>query len=317
MSKNLLPPKKRVLTTRRQRIVREFQEHWILYVMVIPVIAYFLIFHYYPMYGATLAFKDYKVKLGILGSPWVGIKHFRRFFNSANFTRILGNTLGLSIYSLAVGFPIPIFFALLLNYLPQKRFKKTVQMISYAPHFISTVVICSMVTLFCSPKGGAINLILNLFGQESIDFLAKGKYFKTIYVISGVWQQMGWNAIIYLAALSGVDQEMHEAAIVDGATLVQRILRIDLPSIIPTIVMLLILRMGSLMSVGFEKVFLLQNNLNYNASEIISTYVYKVGLIDLNYSFSTAVGLFNSVINVIILVSANTFSKKVLRESLW
>lgn len=309
MEKNLL--------TSRQRIIRELKDHWILYVMVIPVIVYFLVFCYYPMYGATLAFKDYKIKLGIMGSPWKGLKHFRRFFNSANFTKILGNTLGISLYSLAVGFPIPIIFALLLNYVRQKRFKKVVQMVSYAPHFISTVVICSMVSLFCSPRGGAINLVLNLFGHESIDFLAKGKFFKTLYVISGVWQQMGWNAIIYLAALSGVDQEMHEAAIVDGATLLQRIIRIDLPSITPTIVMLLILRLGSLMSVGFEKVFLLQNSLNYDASEIISTYVYKVGLIDLDYSFSTAVGLFNSVINVIILVSANTFSKKVLKESLW
>jgi putative aldouronate transport system permease protein len=269
------------------------------------------------MFGLLMAFEKYSPAKGVFGSKWIWFKHFTDFFTGPYLWRLVRNTVCIGVIDLAITFPAPIIFALLLNYVRQKRFKKAVQMISYAPHFISTVVICSMVSLFCSPRGGAINLVLNLFGHESIDFLAKGKFFKTIYVISGVWQQMGWNAIIYLAALSGVDQEMHEAAIVDGATLLQRIIRIDLPSITPTIVMLLILRLGSLMSVGFEKVYLLQNSLNYDASEIISTYVYKVGLIDFDYSFSTAVGLFNSVINVIILVSANTFSKKVLKESLW
>ena len=285
--------------------------------MILPVIIYFIIFHYWPMYGVTLAFKDYKIKQGIMGSPWVGFKHFERFFNTYNFWGLIRNTLTLSLYSLVVGFPIPIIFALLLNYLRSKRLKKTVQMISYAPHFISTVVICSMIALFTTPDTGIFNLLRGFMGLESIDFMSNPKLFKHIYVWSGVWQGMGWNAIIYISALAGVDQELHEAAIVDGATKLQRIWHIDLPSIKPTIIMLLILRLGSMMSVGFEKVYLLQNSLNKPSSEIISTYVYQVGLLDNDYGYSTAVGLFNTIINVILLVSANTFSKKVADESLF
>ena len=298
-------------------IKKELKKNWFLYVLILPVIAYFLIFHYYPMYGATLAFKDYKIKLGISGSPWVGFKHFKRFFTQYNFKLMLKNTLGISLASLVFGFPVPIVFALLLNYVRSRKLKRTVQMAAYIPHFISTVVICSMITLFCSVNGGAFNFLRNAAGLESMDFLGKPKLFKPIYIISGIWQTMGWNAIIYLSALSGVDPALHEAAIMDGANIYQRIWHIDFPSIIPTIVMLLILRMGAIMNVGFEKVFLLQNDLNYEASEIISTYVYKVGLIDSQYSFSTAVGLFNSVVNVILLVTANTLSKKLLKESLW
>ena len=300
-----------------KNLKREIKQNWILYVMILPVLAYFIIFHYAPMYGIVLAFKDYKIKAGILGSPWVGLKHFKTFFNSYNFKILLTNTLEISLYSLVVGFPIPIVFALLLNYLNSKRLKKVVQMVSYAPHFISTVVICSMLSLFSMADSGVFNILRGLMGMESVDFLGKPEYFKTIYVLSGVWQNMGWSAIIYLSTLAGVDQQLHEAAIVDGATKIQRMIHIDIPSIIPTIVMLLIMRMGQLMSVGFEKVYLLQNSLNYYESAIISTYVYEVGLLDQNYGFATAVGLFNNVINVIMLVSANTFSKKVLKESLW
>ena len=300
-----------------KRFKKDLKYNWILYLMILPVVVYFIVFCYVPMYGVTLAFKDYKVKLGILGSPWVGWKHFRRFFNSYNFKLLLTNTLGISLYSLAVGFPIPIVFALLLNYLKSKPLKKTVQMLSYAPHFISTVVICSMITLFCAPDSGLFNILRQLVGLESVDFLAKPEWFKSLYVWSGVWQGIGWSAIIYLSALAGVDYELHEAAIVDGATKIQRMRHIDLPSITPTIVMLLILRMGSIMSVGFEKAFLLQNSLNYYSSAIISTYVYEVGLIDGDYGFSTAVGLFNNLINIILLAGSNLFSKKVLKESLW
>ena len=216
-----------------------------------------------------------------------------------------------------VGFPIPIIFALMLNYLNNKYLKKTIQMVSYAPHFISTVVICGMLSIFTNADTGVFNTLRNLVGLESVDFLAKGEWFKSIYVWSGVWQGMGWSAIIYISALAGVDYEMHEAAIVDGATKIQRMRYIDLPSIKPTIIMLLILKFGSLMSVGFEKVYLLQNSLNRSYSEIISTYVYKVGLINSDYGYSTAVGLFNTIINVILLVGANTLSKKIAEESLF
>ena len=299
------------------RFLKDFRHNWILYVMLLPVLAYFIIFKYYPMYGVTLAFKDYKMKLGILGSPWVGLEHFQRFFELYNFKNLIKNTLTLSVYTLLVGFPIPIFFALFLHYLTNMRLKKAVQMVSYAPHFISTVVLCGMVTLFLEPNTGIFNLILNRLGFESVNFLAKSEWFKHIYVWSGVWQNMGWNAIIYISALAGVDQEMHEAAIIDGASKLQRIRYIDLPSITPTIAMLLILRFGTLMDVGFEKVLLLQNDLNALASSIISTYEYQVGMIQRDYGYSTAVSLFNSLINIILLVSANTVVKKITKESLF
>lgn len=301
------------------RLLQELQKNWILYALILPVIIYFIIFEYVPMYGITLAFKDFKVKLGIPDSPWTDplFKNFQRFFHSYSFKMLLTNTLGISLYSLAVGFPLPIVLALFLNYLRSKRLKKTIQMVSYAPHFLSTVVICSMLTLFTTRGTGVFNILLRGFGWEDVNWLAKPEWFKSLYVWSGVWQSAGWDAIIYLAALAGVDYQMHEAAILDGASKLQRIFYVDIPSIVPTIVMLFILRMGSIMNVGLEKVFLLQNDLNYTASATISTFVYEVGLIDRDFSFSTAVGLFNNVVNVILLVSANWFSKHVFKESLW
>lgn len=299
-----------------KRIKKEMRRNWILYLMMVPVLIYFAVYEYGPMYGIILAFKDYKTKLGILGSPWVGFKNFERLFRSYNFGMMLKNTLGISLYSLLVGFPLPIVFALMLHYLRSKKLKKIVQMVSYAPHFLSTVVICSMLILFCD-KNGVFNIITGFFGMESVNWLAKPEWFKSIYVWSGVWQNIGWSAIIYISSLAGVDYEMHEAAIMDGATIIQRMIHIDIPSIIPTIVMLLIMRIGSIMGVGFEKVYLLQNDLNYRSSTIISTYVYEMGLINGDYAFSTAVGLFNTLINLILIVGANTFSKKVLKESLW
>ena len=299
------------------RIRKEIEKNWILYLMCVPVVLYFVIFDYRPMYGIQLAFKDFNAKLGIKGSPWVGLKHFERFFSAYNFKYLLWNTFSISLYSLVVGFPIPIIFALMLNYLKSKRLKKAIQMVSYAPHFISTVVICGMITMFTNADSGIFNILRNLVGLESVEFLAKPEWFKSIYVWSGVWQGTGWSAIIYISALAGVDYEMHEAAIVDGATKIQRMIHIDLPSIKPTIIMLLILKFGSLMSVGFEKVFLLQNSVNKSASEIISTYVYKVGLINSDYGYSTAVGLFNTIINLVLLVGANMFSKKIAKESLF
>lgn len=299
------------------RLIKDMKKNWILYVMILPVVIYYIIFSYAPMYGVQLAFKDYKVKQGIMGSPWVGFAHFQRFFSAYNFKQLIFNTLGISIYSLLAGFPIPIVFALMLNYLKNKYLKKTVQMVSYAPYFISTVVICGMLSIFMNVDTGIFNTIRNLFGLESVDFLAKAKWFKSIYVWSGVWQGMGWSSIIYISALSGVDYELHEAAIVDGATKIQRMIHVDIPSIKPTIIMLLILQMGSLMSVGFEKVYLLKNTLNASAANVISTYTYEVGLINSDYGYSTAVGLFNAVINVILLVAANQLSKRIAQESLF
>lgn len=299
------------------RLLKDMRKNWILYVMILPVVVYYIIFAYAPIYGIQLAFKDYIVKKGIWGSPWIGMENFTRFFSSYNFGLLLKNTIGISVYSILVGFPIPIVFALMLNYLKNKYLKKTVQMVSYAPYFISTVVMCGMITIFLNPDTGIFNTIRGFFGMESVDFLGKPELFKSIYVWTGVWQGMGWSSIIYISALSGVDYQLHEAAIVDGANKLQRILHVDLPSIKPTIVMLLILQMGSLMSVGFEKVFLLQNTLNKQAASVISTYVYEVGLINSDYGYSTAIGLFNSVINMILIVAANQICKKFTEESLF
>ncbi len=299
------------------RLAFDLKRNWWLWLMFTPVVAFYGVFHYAPMYGILMAFKDYKVRRGILGSPWVGLKYFNRFFSSYNFWNLIKNTLGISVYSLAVGFPLAIIFALLLHYLTLRKLKKTVQMVSYAPYFISTVVICGMLTIFMDPTNGVFNKVRAIFGGESIAFLSVPQYFKTIYVFSGVWQGMGWSAIIYISALAGVDSQMHEAAIIDGATKLQRIWYIDLPAIQATIIMLFIMNLGSLMNVGFEKVYLLQNDLNYSASEIISTYTYRVGLVNSDFGYSTAISLFNTVINLIILISANTLSRKVTGEGLW
>lgn len=299
------------------RLLKNVKKNWILYLMITPVLLYFIIFSYVPMYGVLLAFKDYKIKLGILGSPWVGFEHFQRFFSAYNFKRLLMNTIGLSVYGMIAGFPIPIIFALMLNYLRHRKLKKAVQMVSYAPYFISTVVICGMISIFMSQDSGIFNVIRGFFGMEPVDFLAKPEWFKHIYVWSGIWQGMGWSSIIYISALAGVDYEMHEAAIVDGATKIQRMIHIDLPSIKPTILMLFILQMGGLLGVGFEKVYLLQNSLNRSAASVISTYVYEVGLVNSDYGYSTAVGLFNSVISLVLVVVSNQLSKKFAGESLF
>ena len=299
------------------RLIHDLKKNWLLWIMFFPVILYYVIFCYTPMYGIVLAFKKYKMKLGIMGSPWVGLDNFERFFRAYNFWDLIGNTLGISVYSIVVGFPAAIIFALMLNYLRLGKLKKTVQMVSYAPHFISTVVICGLLSIILDTNTGMLNKLLNVIGLESISFLAEPSMFKTIYVLSEVWQSMGWSSIIYISALAGVDYQMHEAAIIDGASKLQRIRHIDLPSIKSTIVMLFILKLGNLMSVGFEKVYLLQKELNFSASDIISTYTYRVGLEQSKFEYSTAVGLFNNVINVIILVSANMISRKVADESLW
>lgn len=292
---------------------------WQLYLMLLIPLAWLLVFQYWPMYGAQIAFRNYVPGVSIWDSPWVGLDNFSKFFNSYMFWRVLRNTLWISFYSLLVGFPIPILFALAINQLKGGWFKRTIQMVSYAPNFISTVVIVGMVIQFLDLRRGPVNLLLQVMGLSTINFLGSPEWFPSIYVWSGIWQHTGFNAIIYLAALSTVDQALHEAAVVDGATRLQRIWHIDLQAILPTAMTLLILNMGQLMNVGFEKAFLLQNTLNQTTSEVISTYVYKVSLAAgiASYSYGAAIGLFNSLIGLILILIANRVSKKVTETGLW
>jgi putative aldouronate transport system permease protein len=284
---------------------------------MIPTLLYFIIFKYIPMANAVIAFKDYKLVLGIWGSPWVGAKYFLMFFNNPVFWTLIKNTLVLSLYALVVGFPIPILLAIFINEVRDGFFKRAVQLITYAPYFISTVIIVSMLMMLLSPHLGVFNLALKALGHDPVNFLGIPSYFPSIYVWSGVWQNSGYAAIVFLAALAGVDPELYEAAKIDGASRIQRIINIDLPGIMPVAVIMLILNVGSLLSVGFEKIYLLQNPLNLSTSEVIATYVYKIGLLNANYSFATAVGLFNSVVNMILLVIVNWVAKRVSDTSLW
>lgn len=286
------------------------------YLMLLPAVIYVMLFCYAPMYGLQIAFKNYKVSLGVSGSPWIGFRNFTDFFQSYYFVTLLKNTLVLSLYSLIVGFPIPIIIALILNEM-KGRFKKVTQTVLYAPHFISLVVLVSILNSMLSPSQGVVNTIIEMLGGERTYFMADPKYFRHLYVWSGVWQGMGWGAIIYLAALSGVDPVLHEAADMDGATRLQKIIHINIPTILPTIIIMLILRMGQIISVGYEKVYLMQNSMNVETAEVISTYVYKRGILNSNYSFSAAVGLFNNVVNVILVLLANWISKKISKTSLF
>ena len=278
-----------------------------------------LIFSYYPIYGVQIAFRNFSPIKGIIGSDWVGFEYFSRFLKSPVAIRIVLNTLYLSLYQLIAGYPVPIILALALNNSRNKLYKKTVQMVTYAPYFISVVVLVGMMNQFLSPKTGVVNLFIKTLGGTPIMFMGKPSYFRSMYVWSGVWQTAGWGTIIYLAALSSIDPNQHEAAIMDGAGRFKRMLFIDIPGIMPTMIVLLILRCGYIMSAGFEKTLLMQTNTNIMKSEIIATYVYKIGLAsDLpNYSYSTAIGLFNSGINFVILIIVNLISKKVSETSLW
>ena len=296
---------------------KRFKKNWQLYIFLLPALAGLILFSYVPMYGIQLAFRDYNPLKGIMGSPWVGGENFTRFFHSPQFQNLLINTLSISFYSLIVGFPIPIILALGLNYVANLRFKKAVQSITYAPYFISTVVLVGILNIFLSTDGGLINQLVKLFGREPVLFMGQSRFWRHIYVWSGVWQSMGWNAVIYIATLAGVSAELHEAATIDGATKLQRVFRIDLPMILPTIVITLILSCGSIMGIGFEKAYLMQNPLNLGVSEIISTYIYKIGLVNSEYGFSTAVGLFNSVVNCIVLLTVNQVAKRMSKTSLW
>ncbi len=300
------------------RICREFRLNWGLYLLVILPLAFLILFKYVPMYGVQIAFRDFKIAHGITGSKFVGFKHFEKFLTNYKFKDIMWNTISLSLYSLLT-FPLPIMLAMLLNYIPNKRFQKTVQLITYAPHFITTVVIVGMIIQFLDARSGVVNRLLELVGIPAQNYMGNPKAFPHIYVWTNVWQNVGYNSIMYIAALSSVSPELHEAAIIDGATIPQRIRHVDLPGILPTVSIMLIMRLGSVLSVGYEKIYLMQNSLNLATSEVISTYVYKQGLQSLipQYSYSTAVNLFVSVVNVIMLVLANRISKKMSGSGLF
>ncbi|MCL2832504.1 MAG: ABC transporter permease subunit [Treponema sp.] len=296
---------------------RDIKINYQLYLLCLPIIILFLIFEYGPMYGVQIAFKDFNPAQGITGSPWIGFENFARFFRSNMFFTLLKNTLGISLYQLVAGFPFPVILAILINEIGRLKFRKALQMISYAPHFITTVAIVGMLNIFLTPSTGLLNNLIAALGGERIYFLAKPEWFKSIFVISGIWQNVGWGSIIYVAVLTGVDPELYDSAVIDGANRLQKIWYIDIPSLIPTMVILLIMNCGRVMNVSFEKVLLMQNALNRPTSEVISTYVYRMGLIQHDFSFASAVGLFNSIVNLILLVSVNTISRNVSENSLW
>ncbi|SFE96791.1 putative aldouronate transport system permease protein [Paenibacillus catalpae] len=300
----------------KNRYIRDFKLNKLLYLMMLPVIAYYIIFHYVPMYGALIAFKEYSPMKGILGSDWVGLKHFHDFFSSYYFTRILKNTLVISLYSLIFEFPAPILLALLINEVQSKTFKKVAQTITYMPYFISLVVICGIITDFTNADG-IINRLFMLFGYDGQAMLQKPELFRPIYILSEIWQRIGWESIIYIAALMSIDQEQYEAARMDGASRLKQIFYITLPGILPTITIMFILRMGNMLNVGFEKIILLYNPVTYNTADVISSFVYRKGLLEFGWSYSSAVGLFNSVVNLALLVTANYISRKVNKSSLW
>jgi putative aldouronate transport system permease protein len=296
---------------------KEIKRNWDLYLLILPVIVFFILFEYVPMYGLQIAFKQYFVTQGIWGSPWIGFEHFNRFFDSFYFGRILLNTLSIGFFQIAAGFPIPILLALMIHEIERKKFQKWVQTILYAPHFLSTVIVVGLMMIFLSQENGLINHLLTWLGLEKVAFLTHPGWFKSLYISSGVWQQMGWNSIIYLAALAGIDPHLHEAAQIDGAGRLRRIWHINLPGLRPTLIILLILNMGTVLGVGFEKIYLLQNSLNMQASDVIATHVYRSGILGAEYSFSAAVGLFNSIINFVMLVVVNAIARRVSETSLW
>ena len=300
-----------------KRLRRGLERDWQLLLLCALPVTYFIIFRYIPMYGIQIAFKDFRAIDGIWDSPWCGFDQFKRFFTSSQFWPLIKNTLALSLMQLVIGFPIPILLAIMLNQVKNLRYRKFVQTVIYCPHFISIVVLTGMLYIFLSPRNGIVNQVIQLLGGEPIFFLGDVGYFRPTFVLSGVWQDAGWSAIIYIAALAGISPDLYEAAQVDGANKWQRILHIDLPGIMPTIVMMFILEVGKVMSLGFQKAYLMQNAQNLGASEIIATYVYKVGMIDAQYSYSAAINLFNNIINIILLVTFNKLAKKVTSSSLW
>lgn len=303
-------------TNSSSRVAGEIKKSIPLYILMLPSIIIFLLFTYYPMYGVIIAFKDFTPAGGITGSPWAGLKYFRQYFNSYQFGLTIKNTIVISIYTIAVTFPLPIILALMCNQMKSAKFKKFFQVSTYLPHFISTVVMCGMIILFLSPSVGIIANLLGIFGITLPNLMGSPGAFPSIYVWSEAWQHVGWDSILYIATLSAVDPTLYEAATMDGAGKWHKMRHIDMPALIPTATIMLILRMGNVMSVGFEKVYLLQNSLNSSTSEIISTYVYKMGLVSNQYSLSSAIGLFNNVINLVLLLAVNQISKKLSDNSL-
>lgn len=306
-----------VKCSRWKRFIIYMKRNWVFYLLILPAFVEILVFRYFPMYGAQIAFRRFKASRGIWGSEWVGLKYFIQFVELPNFWTLLRNTFLLSFYSLIFGFPVPIILALLLNEQRKPGLKKVTQMITYMPHFISTVAVVGIIEFIVDRQSGIINVIRMTLGYEAINFIGESKAFRSIYVISDIWQHTGWSAIIYLAALSSIDVEVLEAARIDGAKRLQVIRYINIPAILPTIITMLVLRCGSLLNVGFEKAFLLQNARNLDVSEIISTYTYRMGILQGQFSYTSAIGLFNNVINGIILISVNTLSKKISGSSLW
>ena len=299
-----------------RKVLEQIRRNWLLYLFLLPSVAYIIIFNYVPMYGIQMAFRNFKPAKGIWGSQWVGLLHFQRFFESYHFSELLRNTISLSLYQVIASFPMPILLALILNYTTIPHVKRFAQTVTYAPHLISTVVLAGMLIVFCSTSG-LFNHLLGLINQPKFNMLGEPRLYQHIYVWSTIWQRTGYNAVLYIAALSSVSDELHEAATIDGANKIQRVWHIDLPAILPTMVILLIMSIGNIMSIGFEKSYLLQNSLNLERSEIISTYVYKVGIQSAQYSYSTAIGLFNNVINFILLITVNKIANKVTGSGLW
>ncbi|WP_371925953.1 ABC transporter permease [Halobacillus sp. A5] len=313
---SLARKKSKTKTTSSRRKILNIKKNWVLYLFLLPAILTVFIFNYLPMYGVIIAFKDFSPIQGIMGSKWVGFSHFTKFMQSPNFLQIFSNTVKLSAYELLIGFPVPIILALMLNQVRRARVKKNIQLIIYAPNFISVVVIGGMLFMFLSPTG-PLNALLTLFLDRPISFMSEPEYFRTIFVASGVWQVAGFSSIIYVAALSNSDPQLHDAAVIDGASLLQRIWHIDIQVLKPVMAVLFILAIGGIMAIGFEKAYLLQTDRNLPASEIIDTYVYKRGLQAADWSFGAAIGLFLSVINLMLLVTANQIVKKLKGESLY
>jgi len=316
LNKNVNYSTKKKKKSLGETIKADYKQNKFVILMALPVVIWYIVFHYAPLYGITIAFKNYSPMKGIMGSSWVGIKFFKEFFNSYYAWRVIRNTFVINIYQLVCGFPAPIILAVLLNEIKNNRFKKTVQTLTYLPHFISLVVICGMLVDFSS-KDGLFNTVLATFGWNPTNLLLKPEYFRGLYVGSGIWQGIGWGSIIYLAALSGIDTEQYEAATIDGANRWKQFVNVTLPGIAPTIVILLIMQIGRLMSEGADKIILLYNANTYETADIISSFVYRKGLVDSNFSYSTAVGLFNSVVNMTLLITANKISRKVNETSLW
>ena len=300
----------------QRSLARRIKRYRFIYLMLLPVVLYYIIFHYASMYYAVIAFQDYKPMKGIAGSKYVGLKHFKEFLTGMYAWRVIRNTLLINVYQILFSFTSSIVFALMINQMADNKYKNLVQTVTYMPHFISIVVVCGLLTEFCE-SDALFNDILALFGVERSSLLTNPSNFRTIFVATDIWQHMGWGTIIYLATLSGVDQSLHEAATIDGAGCISRIIHINLPAIMPVIVVQLIMRLGRMMSVGFDKVILLYSPATYETADVISSYVYRRGLYNMDYSYGAAVGLFNSVVNLIILISANAFSRKATGNSLW